>query len=427
MGLILIGMNHKTAPVDVREKYAIAEGKYADVIRDLKNVPGVKECVVLSTCNRSEFCCLAEDNVEVERALASFIRNLSPEVGDGISKYLYSHRGRAAVEHLFNVSSSLDSMVVGEPQILGQVKSAYFIAEDSGGTGPIMNRLFRQSFEVGKRVRTETEIGAYAVSVSSLAVELAKKILGNLSGKKGMIIGGGETSELTLKSLVDNGVRDIYVANRTLEKSEELAKEAGGRVVEFSRIEEALAEVDIVISSTGAPHYVLKKMQLQNVMQRRKNRTIFIIDIAVPRDVDPGCAGIYNVFLYNIDDLNAIVTLNREKREREAEKAKSIVAEETLRFERWMEGFQAVPTISLLRSMLSEVKDKELSGLFSQLGTASEREKKLVEDFATSFLNKILHKPTVRLKGSADPGEREKLADAVRYLFDLNDDTEEKK
>jgi glutamyl-tRNA reductase len=421
--VLVVGLSHHSAPVEVREQIALAPDAYGDVLLRLAAEREVRECIVLSTCNRSELYAVTESYHGGRETLERALYALGENRGGVRDEHLFRLEGAAAVRHLFRVASSLDALVVGEPQVLGQVKEAYRIAGEHDSAGPVLDRLFRQALEVGKRVRTETEIGAWAVSVSYAAVELAKKIFGPLEGRSALIIGAGETGELTLKHLKSAGVGELLVANRTEETARQMAEAMGGRALGLDGIEAALARVDIVVTQTGASEPVLRRAEIERVMKARHGRPLFLIDIAVPRDVEAECGQVYNVFLYDIDDLGRVVTGNRERRAEEAERGLEIVQQETARFTRWFEGLEAVPTIVALRERFEAVRAGETERILGRLEHLSERDRKLVEQYGEALVNKLLHGPSAQLRhlGSGDRGVQ--LASALRYLFRLDEGT----
>ncbi|MGH7726217.1 MAG: glutamyl-tRNA reductase [Candidatus Eiseniibacteriota bacterium] len=419
--ILVVGLSHHTAPLDVREKLALTPEETPDALARVRARPGVREAALVSTCNRSELYAVTDTYHGGREELEKGIAEIALPHGGVSDEYLYRLEGAAVVRHLFRVAGSLDALVVGEPQILGQVKDAFRMAQESSAVGPIVDRMFRQALEVGKRVRAETEIGAYAVSVSYAAVELAKKIFGSLTGRAALIIGAGETGELTMRHLRNAGVSDLLVANRTIGTAEALAGELGARPLRLGDLEEALRQVDIVISSTGAAAPILDRRTVERTMKERRGRPLFLIDIAVPRDIDPACGSVYNVFLYNIDDLGRVVAGNRERRLEEAERALDIVNQEVGRFMRWFEGLETVPTIVALRERLEAVRDEETEKILKRLEHLSERDRKLVEQFGETLLHRMLHGPTAQLRhvGSGERGLE--LASALRYLFRLEE------
>jgi glutamyl-tRNA reductase len=419
--ICLAGLSHKTAPIDVRERVAIAPADYPRALSEISRLPALRELVVVSTCNRTELYCVADAYHGGVRALDEAFGEMGRRAGLELDGFLYRRHGAAAVRHLFRVASSLDSLVVGEPQILGQVKDAYREAADSSLTGVALDRLFAHAFEVGKRVRTETEIGTYAVSVSSAAVELAKKIFGSLSGRRALVIGAGEMAELTLRHLHDSGVERITVANRTRETAQALAREFGAAVVGLDELGPALAPADIVVASAASPDYLLRRPQVETAMRERRNRPVFVIDIAVPRNVEPAVGQVYNVFLYSVDDLEKVVEDNRERRTREAERAEQIVEQEVERFLKWWVGLEAVPTIVALREKIEKLSLDESRRLLARLQHLPERDRKLVEQFGPQLVHKILHLPTAQIRNVGDAERCALLAASLRYLFRLDE------
>jgi glutamyl-tRNA reductase len=343
------------------------------------------------------------------------------QAGVDIAGHLYRRHGAAAVRHLFRVAASLDSLVVGEPQILGQVKDAYKAAADSSLTGVALDRLFAHAFEVGKRVRTETAIGSYAVSVPSAAVDLAKKIFGSFSGRRALIIGAGAMAELTLRHLHESGVERITLANRTRATAEGLAREYRAQVVGLDELPAALVHADIVVASAGAPDCLLRRPQVEAAMRERRNRPVFLIDIAVPRNVEPAVDQVYNVFLYSVDDLEKVVEDNRERRSREAERAEQVVEQEVERFLKWWVGLEAVPTIVALREKIEKLSLEESQRLLARLPNLPERDRQLIEQFGPQLVHKILHLPTAQMRNVGDAERCAQLASSLRFLFRLDD------
>ncbi|MDH4184579.1 MAG: glutamyl-tRNA reductase [Nitrospinota bacterium] len=421
MNLIVLGVNHKTAPVEVREKLAIAEKSLGESLRLLdERAPGLSEKVVLSTCNRTEIYARVADVSGGVDELKRFLCGYHEIDRSTLDKATYVLTLEDAVEHLFRVASSLDSMIVGEPQILGQVKGAYQAAREFSATGTILNRLFEQSFNVAKRIRTETAIAENAVSVSYAAVELARKIFGDLAGKTALLIGAGEMIELAVKHLMGQGVETVLVANRTFERAKELATRFNGEAVNFDHLHEELKRCDIVISSTGAPHFVVRRDLAEKVISQRKNRPMFFIDIAVPRDIEPSVNEIDNCYLYNIDDLHSVVQANMAERAKEAARAEEIVKTEVIQFFTWLDHLEMAPTIIALRKSMDEIRKKELERGMSRLGALSAQDKEAVERMTESMVNKILHSPIANLKRKAETEEGHAYLKAVRYLFGLD-------
>jgi glutamyl-tRNA reductase len=419
MRLFLIGMSHKTAPIEMRERLQLECGEGNQPLAELMRLNGIQEALYLSTCNRVEILARAEDDVQAVEVLKSFIYRQGNLSIAELEKCLYIHRDLEAVRHLFRVTSSLDSMVMGEPQILGQMKEAYRMAVESRATGVFLNRLSHQAFQAAKRVRTETGIAGNAVSVSYAAVELAKKIFGDLKGKTILLIGAGEMSELAARHLLRQGVGRIIIANRTYARAEAMAAEFQGTPVAFDRFYEVLPEVDIVIASTGAPGYILSAEMVAAALRRRRNRLLFLIDIAVPRDIDPAAGEIDNVYLYNIDHLQGVVDANKEGRRAEAMKAEAIVAEEVEAFEGWFNSLEVVPTIVALREKVEGIVKGELEKSASWLGKLDEEERKRVEILTASIMNKILHEPMTGLKEESREKDALPFVAVVRRLFRL--------
>ncbi len=419
--IVLIGVNHRTAPVELREKLSFA-GRELDPVSLFLSCPLVREVLFLSTCNRVELLFVSR---EPEAAVQECLRIWAEANGISVSsfeKHLYFLRDREAINHLFRVAAGLDSMVLGEPQILGQLKEAYRRAVERRATGVILNRLLHKAFSVAKRIRSETGIGSHAVSVSYAAVELAKKIFGELQGKTAMLIGAGEMAELAAQHFLAQGVEKIIVANRTLSRAVELAKQFQGEAISLEELEDYLIHTDIVVSSTGAPHYILTATQVKNLMRPRRMRPIFFIDIAVPRDIDPAVNDLENVYLYDIDDLKAVVEENLAFRRKEARRAERIVEEEALKFEAWMGELEVYPTIVALRQKAEAIRRRELERTLSQLkGRLDPEEIEAIEVLTQSLVNKLLHDPMVFLKNRYHR-EGKQVIDFTRRLFNLDGD-----
>jgi glutamyl-tRNA reductase len=417
--IVIVGLNHRTAPVEVRERLAFPPDSIGNALRGLVEREEVAEGIILSTCNRVEVCVLADEAYKGAAAVRQFLSAYHGIPGDELSGYLYHHEGEEAVKHLFRVSSSLDSMVLGEPQILGQVKDAYGFAAEFRTIGPVLDKFYTKAFSVAKRVRTETKVASSAVSVSYAAVELAKKIFGNLKDKTVMLIGAGEMCELAARHLLSAGIKGILVTNRTFERAVKLAEEFDGVPVRFDELLSHLKTADIILSSTGAPHFILKRENVEEVLRLRKNRPMFFIDMAVPRDIDPDANQIDNVYVYDIDDLNNVIETNLEERQKEAARAEEIVAGEVRNFFRWLEAQQVTPTIVMLRKKFEEIKNAEVAKAVSMLGAEDPKTKKVVESMASAILNKVLHPPIAALKKDVDGRNVTELVAAVRELFDL--------
>ncbi len=427
MHIIASGLSHKTAPIEIREALTFPEHNMGEALTSLTSLPNINEGVILSTCNRTEVYAVANDIDKGRDDLVTFFNDCYKEDCD-LEEYLYFHDALAAVNHLFRVIASLDSMVVGEAQILGQVKEAYAHAFDAQTTNIVFNRLFRQAFAVGKRVRTETDIGENAVSISYAAIQLAKKVFGDLTGKSVMIVGAGKMSELTAKHLVSNGVTNVLIANRSHDKAVKMAKLFNGKAVEFENLADEMAAADIVISSTGAENFVIKPEDMKIVMSKRRYRPIFLIDIAVPRDIAPEVNDFENVYLYDIDDLQSVVDSNLAERSREAKEAESIIKIEVQNFLSWQSTLEGVPTISELRKKAEGIRQSELKKISNKLNNLSDEEKNALNALTSGIINKLLHDPMVRLKDSSRHKEGYLYVDALRHLFDLDDgDKEEQK
>jgi len=421
MNVILIGMNHKTAPLEIRERLSLACGDDVTLLMEMIKMPRIKEVMYLATCNRVEVLAHTADTEDTVERLKEFIfrhGNLSVEE---MVNCLYLYFDHDAVRHLFRVASSIDSMVMGEPQILGQVKDAYRRSVEHNATGIILNRIIHHAFRTAKRVRTETGIAGNAVSVSFAAVELAKKIFGSLKGKTILLIGAGEMSELAARHLINNGVDRIVITNRTYERAAHMAEDFQGTAIEFELLPEKLRDVDIVISSTGAPGYVITVPVIEAALRRRKNRLLFLIDIAVPRDIDPAVGDIDNVYLYNIDNLQDIVDNNLKSRVKEAQKAEIIIEEEVVKYQEWYNALEVVPTIVSLRGKMEGIVKGELARSGSWMQNLTDEERKNIELVAVSIINKILHDPITGLKEESRDQSALPYIAAVRRLFGLDD------
>jgi glutamyl-tRNA reductase len=419
MRIVLVGMNHKTAPVEIRERLQLASEGGDPVLDELLGIPEVREVLVLSTCNRAEVLARVADGEAVVERLKAFICRQGNLDAAELKRCLYVHREQEAVHHIFRVAASLDSLVMGEPQILGQVKEAYRRAVDHRATGVLLNRLIHHAFLTAKRVRTETGIAGNAVSVSYAAVELAKKIFGSLHGKKILLIGAGEMSELAARHLLRQGVERLLIVNRTYARAEEMAASFGGVPAAFDRLSDILPEVDIVIASTGAPGHVITKEMVSTALRRRRNRLLFLIDIAVPRDIDPAAGEIDNVYLYNIDHLQEVVDANRKTRLEEARKAEEIVAEEVAAFEAWFNALAVVPTIVAMRKKMEGIVRGELEKSAHWLRGLPEEDRLRIEGLTASVVNKILHDPITGLKEESREKDEVPYVAAVRRLFKL--------
>jgi glutamyl-tRNA reductase len=428
MHIVIVGLSHKTAPVEIREKLAFAPTAMERPLRQMLELSTITEGLIVSTCNRVELCAVTKEPDAAIAELRRFLAEYHEVTQEEINENLFDYQGEEAIRHLFRVSSSLDSMVLGEPQILGQIKTAYGYAAEFKTAGLILNRFLHKAFSVAKRVRTETAIASNAVSVSFAAVELARKIFDRLDNKGVMIIGAGEMCELAARHFVTNGISKVLVTNRTFERAEKLAAEFDGKAVPFDSFADHLAEVDIIMTSTGAPNFILGKRQMEEVLKRRKNRPMFLIDIAVPRDIDPKVNDISNTYLYDVDDLQGVVQANLKERQKEAGKAEAIVEQEIGQFHLWLGNLEVKPTVIALRRKLEEIRQQELEKTFGNLKDLTAKQRKSIEAMAGAIINKILHKPTAILKNSQNDTSGEDYVDAVRTLFDLtalSDDDQE--
>ncbi|MCX8117372.1 MAG: glutamyl-tRNA reductase [Desulfobacterota bacterium] len=417
--LVLLGLNHKTAPIDLREQLAFQESEMETALARLRSLPSLKEGMILSTCNRVELYGVSGETERTIRDLKAFLSDFHGIPLNRFEQNLYHQLGEEAVRHLFRVASSLDSMVVGEPQILGQLKSAYAMAAESKASGLILHRLLHRAFYVAKRVRTETRIGNSAVSVSSVAVELAQRIFESLKQRTVLLLGAGEMAELAARHLLAQGVGKILVVNRTFERALALASEFQAEALPFDQLEEGLKRADIVISATDSPHYLLLQSQISKLMRIRKQRPIFFIDIADPRDVEPAVGELENVYLYNIDDLQKVAYENMKDRQQEAQKAEAIVQEEVGKFVRWYQSLDLTPTIVALREKCEEIRKREVAKMLALHPQLSEKERQSLEAMTLAIVNKILHGPISRLKGKDEEGMSNLYVDALRTLFQL--------
>ena len=418
MNLQLIGVNHNSAPIEVRERLAIPDSHLADAIRRLANHPGVDEGLILSTCNRVEVLAQTENGgADLRRFLRDYFQ-LDPAQYE---PHLYEYREGEAIRHLFRVAASLDSMVVGEPQLLGQVKEAYATARAVGAVHSQLDLLLTRAFAVAKRVRTETAVGSSAVSVASVAVELAKKIFGSLHGKQVFLVGAGKMSELAARHLMAHGAASIFVANRTYDRAAQLAGKFSGRAILFEQLYDTCDRADIVITSTGAPFAIFRREHGELFLSRRKNRPMFFIDIAVPRDVAPEMNDLDGIFVYDIDDLQQAVSSHVADRRREAERAEAIVQSEVERFQARVQTLDVVPTIVSLQDHLETIRQAEIDRVRARLGPLSPDQEMAVETLTRGIVNKIMHTPISTLKTAAREQEATTLIDVVRRLFNLQD------
>jgi len=419
--IVLIGLNHKTAPLAVREKIFAGCQEEKDLLSSLRSINGVGEVLYLSTCNRIEIIASVEETEDAGKSLNDFLAQNGGLTPTEVANCFYEYRGEEAVRHIFRVSASLDSLVIGETQILGQVKDAYRQALAQNATGVVLNRLMHCSFRAAKRVRSETAIAVNPVSVSFAAVELAKKIFGSLTGKKILLIGAGEMAELTGMHLISNGAEEIIVANRSMPQAIALAEKFHGEAVSLDALEEKLIEVDIVISSTGAPAYIVTADLIRKIHHQRKNRLLFLIDIAVPRDIDPAASLLENVYLYNIDNLQDIVDENMNVRKKEAIKAEMIVEEEITRYVSWQKEQESVPTIVSLRNKAEEIVRAEMDKAAGWINKLDKEEQGKVDGLVNSIVNKLLHTPVAALKEESSEFSSKDIVATARRLFRLDE------
>lgn len=421
LDIVLLGLNHKTAPVELRERLAFSEDETATCLEALGECPDISEIIIISTCNRVEMLLASENSHNAVNAVKMFIARFKNLPVARFEEALYIYDGDEATRHIFRVASSLDSMIVGESQVLGQIKKAYRAATLQKTSGVILNRLLHKTFSVAKRVRSETGIGDHAVSISYAAVELGRKIFGSLDGKKVLLVGAGEMAELAVEHLIRNRVGEIFVANRTFKHCVELAKNFNGRPIRTEEVTGCLKLADIVISSTGSPNFIIMRKQVKDVMRSRRNRPIFFIDIAVPRDIDPEINRLPNSYVYDIDDLKSVIDKNIEDRNRESVKGERIVDEATIRFRQWYESLDAVPTVVALRSKMDTIAAEEIKKTLRSLNHLSDNDCQAICRMTDTLLNRILHDPTLFLKNNKHHGNNSVYLDMTRKLFKLDD------
>ncbi len=415
MHVLSIGLNHTTAPVEVRERAAVAAEHLDDALLDISKRTDIEEATILSTCNRTEvYCQVPESNIEV---VSDWLCDFHELRKDEVAPFLYAHPGQAAVKHAFRVAAGLDSMVIGEPQILGQMKTAFAKAHKNGNTGKVLNRLFQHTFSVAKEIRTSTSIGSHAVSVAYAAVALSKQIFSDIAQQTVLLVGAGETIELTCRHLYAQGVRDIIVANRTVERAEGLAKEFGAKVISLHELPTRLPDADMVFSSTASTLPILGKGAFESALKKRKNKPVLVVDLAIPRDVEKEVGGLSNVYLYTVDDLQQVVSENIASRKNAALEAEKIVEEQTLQFMHWFKNLQSIPTIRQLRNRTSSITENELLSAKKRL-KAGEDPAVVLEHFAYALSQKFMHHPTESLRQKHD----EALLSATRELFGLDNE-----
>ena len=416
---VVVGLSHRTAPVEVRERLAVTPDRLEQELREISVKGRFDEALLISTCNRVELYATSANPIEAaQSAKKALAERLSEAATDEV---LYQQRGVDVIRHVFRVASSLDSLVVGEPQILGQVKEAFDAAKGAGTVGTLLGRCFTQAFATAKRVRSETGIAEGTVSVSSIASELAKKIFGNLEGRRTLLLGAGEMGESAARSLRQTGTQ-LHVVNRSEERAQKLAEACGGRAVPYERLSIELAEADVVIASTASPNFILTPKLMKGVVRTRRHRPLFIIDIAVPRDVDPRVGNMDNVFVYDVDDLQQVADENLSVRAREAAQAEHIVEEEVESFLSWRRSLELAPTIVALRKRFAQIAEDELERALPRLESAGPSDRLVLEAMGRSLVNKLLHQPLTQLKSGAGEPDGALLIDAVRRLFDLSEE-----
>ncbi len=420
--IILIGLNHKTAPVELREALSFTEEEISTALAELKNKKQIKEILIFSTCNRMEILFVSDDcsAEEAVQPVKDFLLQHKAISASQFKESFYIYTEDEAVKHIFRVASSLDSMIVGEPQILGQVKKCYRTSVTNNSSGVILNRLMHKSFNIAKKIRRETGIGNCAVSISYAAVELAHKIFSDLNTKKVMLLGAGEMAELAVEYLIAGGVRDINIANRTFSNAMALAEKFHGKAVKFDERHKILREVDIIISSTGASQYIITASSVKNAMRHRKNKPLFFIDIAVPRDIDPDINKISNAYLYDIDDLKNIVDDNMEERHQEAIKGEKLVEEAVIKFRKWLKNLKLVPTIIAMKEKIDSITQAETKKTLMHLKTLSPEDKKTIERMTQAIASKFMHDPILFLKNIGDHRDNSLYLSIARQLFNLN-------
>jgi glutamyl-tRNA reductase len=421
LDIVLLGLNHKTASVELRELLAFSKEEAADVLEGLQNCSDINEVMLISTCNRVEVLLTTSNTISAVNSVKTYISEFKKIPISKFEDAFYTHDDEEAVRHIFRVASSLDSMMVGEPQILGQIKDAYLTTILKKTSGVILNRLLHKTFFVAKRVRSETGIGDHAVSISYAAIELARKIFGDLEGKKVLLVGAGEMAELAVEHLIRNRTGEIFVANRTFERGVELSNRFKGKAIRIEEIPGWLKIVDIIISSTGSPNFVIVRDQVKGVMRSRRNRPIFFIDIAVPRDIDPDINRLNNAYVYDIDDLKGVIEENIKDRNKESIKGERIVDEAVISFKHWFEGLSAVPTIVALRDKIDTIARTEVDKTLQSLNHLSDNDRQAIHRMTNSLINKILHDPTLFLKSNGCYGDRFAYIDLTRKLFKLDD------
>ncbi|HUO74247.1 MAG TPA: glutamyl-tRNA reductase [Solirubrobacteraceae bacterium] len=419
--LLAIGVSHKTAPVEVRERLALPDARAGEFLRDLRGAADVHEAVAISTCNRTELYLVVGDPVEAESTVLAMLSSQASIRPTELAGAIYSHRNCDAARHLYRVTAGLDSMIVGEAEIQGQVRRSYDAALTKETTGPLTSRLFKAALATGKRVRTETGISERQLSLPGVAVALARELLGALEGREVVIVGTGETSELTARALADSGGNTVFVASRRRDRAVGLARRYGGRSVSFDELPLALTRADIVVAATASPHLLLEARELAEVMDARSGRPMLLIDLAVPRDIDASCGEIGGASLYDIDDLQAVIARNRRVRQAEARKAEGIIEEEIQQFATWLGSLEVLPTVAALRTHATAIAEQIVRENAGKWESASPRDLERVDALARAVVNRLLHDPTVRMKELRDDRVHARMA-LVRDLFGLEGD-----
>ncbi len=422
--LLALGVSHKTAPLELRERLSLTEGRAVGALRELTEATGIHEAAAISTCNRAELYLVVSDSVDAESTALGVLTRQAEIRPTELLGHLYSLRSVEAARHLLRVTAGLDSMIVGEAEIQGQVKRAYELALVEGATGPILNRLFRGALTAGGRARQETGVSEKGLSIPSVAVELARRTLGDLGERRVLVIGAGETSELVARALLARGVATVFVANRHYDRAIGLAQRFDGTAVRFDELPEQLAAADIVVSATNSPHHIVERDELDDVMASRQGRPLLLVDIAVPRDVEPACREIAGVSLHDIDDVQQIVERNASGREAEAKLAERIIEGELDRFERWLASLEVVPTISALRGSADEIVRRVLAENDPRWESLGDADRERVSAMAKAIASRLLHEPTLRMKRSAGSDDAYIYVSALRELFSLDVETE---
>jgi glutamyl-tRNA reductase len=421
--ILALGVSHKTAPLELRERLALPEGRAVGLLGELTDSEHVHEAGAISTCNRTELYLVATDPVEAESHALSLLAREAGIQPTELAGRLYSYRGAEAARHLYRVTAGLDSMILGEAEVQGQVKRAYELALVEGATGPILNRLFRGALAAGKRARSETGVSERGLSLPSVSVELARRTLGDLANRSVLLVGAGETAELTARALAARGVETVFVANRHHNRAIGLAQRFGGRAVRIDELPALMEDADIVVSSTNSPHHLIERDDLELVMEARDGRPLLLVDLAVPRDIEPDCREVDGVSLHDVDDVQAIADRNASGREAEARRAERLLDSEVERFERWLGSLEAIPTVAALRRRAEEVVERVLAENESRWESLSEGDRERLAVMARAIANRLLHEPTLQLKRSAEDEDAYARVHALRELFGLDVDT----